>query len=108
MFGARRPRRAGRVLATYVCMTVLALAASNAVAQLLGGYIAAALDKRRPLIAALAFGAVFMGVHLVVAAVGADARAWPVRLHVGQAVLVVVAAALGGVLRVHARPPAPG
>lgn len=131
--GGLRPRDAARlaavVLGAWACATAFALGvaymgwdlarllrvepggpgdlpvllAQNALAQLLGGYVAASLDRRRPLVAALAFGVAFAGVHLASLASGSHGAEWPAWVRVAQVALVVAAASLGGVLRVHAR-----
>jgi hypothetical protein len=81
--------------------TLSALLALNVATHVLGGYIAAALDGRRPLVAALALGLAWSGARLVItAADGNDTPDWAVWVGAGRLALSVAAVALGGVLRV--------
>jgi hypothetical protein len=91
-------------------LLTLVLVVSAAV-PVLGGYIAAALDDRTPLVAALALGTAWSGVFLGVLALATVLHlpepAVPAWVRVCQLALVLSGAALGGALRVH-RTRAPG
>jgi hypothetical protein len=72
---------------------------------MLGGYLAARLDRRAPLVAATALGAACVFVPLAVQLAGPsrDWPAWFLWLQLGWGVVVLGAAWLGGALRVATR-----
>ena len=88
----------GRVPDLGVGMVTLLL--SRLFGPVLGGYIAATLDRRTPLLAAVATGVAVAALGVAVVAAVAPG-AVPVGVQLVKGVLVVAAAAFGGVLRVR-------